>query len=79
MDLVEMQKCFSAFQLSYQNKSCSECQQDVIKSVRQTDKQEDIQRARQTEKNINIKFVMASRNVYWPSFCLVNVVLARHD
>ena len=24
------------FQLSYQNKSCSECQQDVKKSVRQT-------------------------------------------
>ena len=26
----------TTFQLSYQNKSCSECQQDVKKSVRQT-------------------------------------------
>ena len=40
---------FQSFKLSYQNKSCSECQRDVKKSVRQTDKQEDRQRARQTE------------------------------
>ena len=38
------------FQLSYQNKSCSECQQDVKKSVRETDKQEDRQRAEQTDR-----------------------------
>ena len=31
----------SAFQLSYQNKSCSECQQDVKKSGRETDRQND--------------------------------------
>ena len=34
--MVEVQKYFSAVQLSYQTKSCSECQQDVKKSVRQT-------------------------------------------
>ena len=34
-----VQKYFSAFQLSYQNKTCSECQQDVRKIERQTDGQ----------------------------------------
>ena len=29
------------FQLSYQNKSCSECQRDVRKIERQTDRQTD--------------------------------------
>ena len=32
------QKDRKIFQLSYQNKSCSECQQDVKKSVSQTGK-----------------------------------------
>ena len=43
----------SAFQLSYENKSCSECQQDVRKierqAERQTDRQTDGQIDRQTE------------------------------
>ena len=44
-----VQKLLLAFQFSYQNKSCSECQQDVRKierqtgryTVRQADKQRD--------------------------------------
>ena len=39
------------FQLSYQNKSCSECKQDVRKMSKiQSDRQEDIQFARQTDR-----------------------------
>ena len=33
----------TTFQLSYQNKSCSECQQDVRKTERQADRQTNIQ------------------------------------
>ena len=39
----EVQKYFSAFQLTYENKTCSECSQDVRKTEqhakRQTDRQ----------------------------------------
>ena len=49
----EVQKLFSAFQLSYQNKSFSECQQDVKTSVRQegryTERRADRQSDRETE------------------------------
>ena len=38
------------FQLSYQNKSCSECQQDVKKSVRQTGRYAVRQADRVTER-----------------------------
>ena len=38
------------FQLSYQNKSCSECQQDVIKIERQADRQTDRSTDRQIER-----------------------------
>ena len=36
-----VQKMFSAFQLCYQNKSCSECEQDVRKTDTLTDKKTD--------------------------------------
>ena len=57
MDLVgAVQKCFSAFQLCYQNKSCSECQQDVKKTEkhaqRQTDRQTDGQTERQSKQKL---------------------------
>ena len=46
----------TTFQPSYQNKSCSECQQDVRKTERQadrqTERQTDRQMDRQTERQI---------------------------
>ena len=42
----------SAFQLSYENKSCSECQQDVRKIERQADRQADRQTDGQTDIQI---------------------------
>ena len=36
---TDRQKDRNTFQLSYQNKSCSECQQDVRKIERQADRQ----------------------------------------
>ena len=44
--LTDRQKDRTTFQLRCQNKSCSECQPDV----RKTDKQEDRQRAEQTDR-----------------------------
>ena len=38
------------FQVSYQNKICSECQQDARKIEGQADRQEDIRTDRQTER-----------------------------
>ena len=38
-DAAAVQIFFPAFQLSYQNKSCSECQQDDRKTCRQTERQ----------------------------------------
>ena len=38
------------FQLSYQNKSCSECKQDVRKIERQANRQTDRQTDRQKER-----------------------------
>ena len=49
MDQVEVQKYFSAFQLSYQNKTCSECQQDVRKTETQADRHTDRLTERQIE------------------------------
>ena len=43
-------KYVSAFQLSYQNKSCSECQQDVRKIERQAERQTDRRTDRQTDR-----------------------------
>ena len=43
------------FQLSYQNKSCSECKQDVRKIERQGDRQTD---RSQTELNITTKLTV---------------------
>ena len=45
----EVQKYFSTFKLSYQNKSCSECQEDVRKIERQAERQTD----RQTDGQID--------------------------
>ena len=49
-----VQKYFSAFQLSYENKTCSECQHDVRTTEkhaeRQTDRQTDRQMDRQTDR-----------------------------
>ena len=45
-----VQKYFSAFQLSYQNKTCSECQQDVRKSVTEADRQTDRLTERQKDR-----------------------------
>ena len=49
-----VQKYFSAFQLSYENKTCSECQHDVRKTEkhaeRQTDRQTDRKTDRKTER-----------------------------
>ena len=49
-EVEEVQKYFSAFQLSYENKTCSECQHDVRKTEkhaeRQTDRQTDGQKDR---------------------------------
>ena len=49
-----VQKYFSAFQLSYENKTCSECQHDVRKTEkhaeRQTDRQTDGQMDRKTDR-----------------------------
>ena len=60
MEVEEVQKCFSAFQLCYQNKSCSECQQDVRKTEkhakRQTDRQE-----RKTDKD-KTTFQLSNQN-----------------
>ena len=41
-----------AFQLSYQNKSCSECQQDVRKTDRQT------KTCRQTDRKTDTKYYL---------------------
>ena len=45
----------SSFQLSYQNSSCSECQQDVRKIESHADRQTDIQTERLTKvvQNVN--------------------------
>ena len=52
-----VQKYFSAFQLSYENKTCSECYQDVRKTERhakrQTDRQTDGQTDRKTDRRQN--------------------------
>ena len=49
-----VQKYFSTFQLSYKNKTCSECQHDVRKTEkhaeRQTDRQTDRQMDRKTDR-----------------------------
>ena len=49
-----VKKYFSAFQLSYENKTCSECQHDVRKTEkhaeRQTDRQTDGQMDRKTDR-----------------------------
>ena len=44
------QKDWKTFQLSYQNKSCSECQQDVRKIERQAERQTDRRTDRQTDR-----------------------------
>ena len=46
----EVQKCFSAFQLCYQNKSCSECQHDVRKTEKRAKRQTDRQTDRRTDR-----------------------------
>ena len=43
---------FSGFQLSYQNKSCSECQQDVRKIERHADRQAEGQTERLADRQI---------------------------
>ena len=48
---------FSPFQLCYQNKSCSECKQDVKKSVRQTGRYAVRQADRVTERQNDIMTV----------------------
>ena len=45
----------TTFQLSYQNKSCSECQHDASKLERHADRQSDRQTDRQTERQIEDK------------------------
>ena len=55
---------FFTFQLSYKNKSCSECQQDVRKIERQADT--DGQTDRQTDFSETVTFVQVS------SACLTN-------
>ena len=45
----------TTFQLSYQNKSCSECQQDVRKIERQADRQTDRRTDGQTDRKTDRK------------------------
>ena len=45
-----VQKYFSAFQLSYENKTCSECQHDVRKTEKHAERQTDRQTDRKTER-----------------------------
>ena len=49
-DQEEVQKCFSAFQLCYQNKSCSECQHDVRKTEKHAERQTDRKTDGETER-----------------------------
>ena len=46
----EVQKYFSAFQLSYENKTCSECQHDVRKTEKHAERQTDRQTDRKTDR-----------------------------
>ena len=46
----EVQKYFSAFQLSYENKTCSECQHDVRKTEKHAERQTDRKTDRKTER-----------------------------
>ena len=50
-----VQKYFSAFELSYQNKSCSECQHDVRKTFRHADRHSDWQTDGQTDRKTDRK------------------------
>ena len=45
----EVQKYFSTFQLSYENKTCSECQHDVRKTEKHAERQTDRKTDRKTE------------------------------
>jgi transcription initiation factor IIE alpha subunit len=47
-----VQKYFTSFQLSYENKTCSECQHDVRKTEKHAERQTDRQTDRWTERQI---------------------------
>ena len=57
-------KYVSAFQLSYQNKSCSECQQDVRKIERQAERQTDRQTDRRTDRQTDFSAQLSKQKLF---------------
>ena len=60
----EVQKYFPALKLSYQNKSCSECQQDVRNIERQTHRQADRQTDRQIERQNDFSAKLSKQKLF---------------
>ena len=56
----EVQKYLFTFQFSYQNKSCSECQQDVRKIERQADRWTD----RHIERQIDFSAYLSKQQLF---------------
>ena len=71
---IDRQTDRQIFQLSYQNKSCSECQQDVKKSVRQTGRYAVRQADRVTERqNGRMTVWQNSRAAKEPALVLIKI------